>query len=170
MRPRELKKLQHEARCALLDEEHNVFVVLVGFIVDLVPLALEARAAKYVRIRLRQPETEQRLHWLLASVFRVPTVHFPDLAPQVEHKENAHVCYSVAGRPGFEPVNCVLCVLYNSGMLRRRHRSNGHPNHPCSIILQHPRDTTFGPVRTPKAEPVPSAPADMASNLESTVT
>ena len=93
MRPRELKKLEHEAQCTLLDEERAAFVVLVGFIVDLVPLALEARAANYVRMRLRQPQTKQRLHQLLASVFRVLTVHFPDLALQVQHKENVHACY-----------------------------------------------------------------------------
>ena len=62
MRPRELKKHEHEARCTILDEERTAFVVLVGFIVDLVPLALESRAPNYVRIRLRQPETEERLH------------------------------------------------------------------------------------------------------------
>ena len=95
MHPRELKKQEHEARCTILDEERATFVVLVGFIVDLVPLALELRAPNYVRIRLRQPETEQRLHRLLASVFRVLTVHFPDLALQVEHKENVHACYRV---------------------------------------------------------------------------
>ena len=62
MRPRELKKQEHETRCTILDEEHTAFAVLVGFIVDLVPLALELRAPNYVRIRLRQPETEQRVH------------------------------------------------------------------------------------------------------------
>ena len=78
MRPREPKKHEHEAWCILLDEERVAFVVLVGFIVDLVPSALEARAANYVRIGLRMPETEQRLHRLLALVFRVITVHFID--------------------------------------------------------------------------------------------
>ena len=95
MRPRELKKLEHEARCTLLDEERIAFADLVGFIVDLIPLAGEARTDHYVRIRLRQPETEPRLHRLLASIFRVPTVHFPDLALQVEHKENVHACYRI---------------------------------------------------------------------------
>ena len=95
MRPRELKKHEHGTQCTILDEKRAVFVVLVGFIMDLVPLALESRAPNYVRIRLRQPETEQRLHQLLASVFRVLKVHFPDLALQVEHKENEHVCYTV---------------------------------------------------------------------------
>ena len=71
MRPRELKKLEHEARCTLLDVEHSEFVAVVGLIVDLVPLTPEARAANYVRIKLRQPETEQRLHQPLALVFRV---------------------------------------------------------------------------------------------------
>ena len=71
------------------------FVFLVGFIVDLVPLALESRDANYVWIRLRQQETEQRLHRLVALVFRVLVVHFPDLAVQVEHKENVHACYRV---------------------------------------------------------------------------
>ena len=78
MRPRELKKLEHEARCTLLDAERSEFVALVGLIVGLVPLTLEAQAANYVRIRLRQPETEQRLHRLLALVSRVVIVHFPD--------------------------------------------------------------------------------------------
>ena len=95
MCPRELKKHEHEARCTIVDEECAAFVVLVGFIVDLVPLAIQLRAPNYVRIRLLQPETEERLHRLLASVFRVLTVHFPDLALQVEHKENEHVCYRV---------------------------------------------------------------------------
>ena len=95
MRPRELKKHEHETRCTIPDEEHAAFVVLVGFIVDLVPLALESRAPNYVRIGLQQPETEHRLHRLLASVFRVLNVHFQDLALQVEHKENEHVCYRV---------------------------------------------------------------------------
>ena len=76
----------------------------------------------------------------------------------------------MAHRPGFKPVNFGMCVMCVSGMLRRRHRSNGHQNHPYSIILQKPCDTTLGPVRTPKAEPVPSAPADLAFNTESTVT
>ena len=93
MGPRELQKHEHEARCTILDEERAAFVVLVGFIMDLVPLALGSRAPNYVRIRLQQPETEQRLHLLLASVFRVLRVHCPDLALQVEHKENEHVCY-----------------------------------------------------------------------------
>ena len=66
-----------------------MFVVLVGFIVDLVPLALESRAASYVRITLRQPETEQRLH------LRVLKVYLLDLALQVEHKGNVHACYRV---------------------------------------------------------------------------
>ena len=95
MRPRELKKHEHEAQCTILDEERATFAVLVGFIVDLVPLALESGAPNYVRIRLRQPETEQRLHRLLASIFSVLKVHFPDLTLQVEHKENEHVCYRV---------------------------------------------------------------------------
>ena len=38
MRPRELKKLEHEAQCTLLDAERSGFVALVGLIVDLVPL------------------------------------------------------------------------------------------------------------------------------------
>ena len=95
MRPREMKKHEHKARYTILDEERAAFVVLVGFIVDLVPLELESQAANYVRIKLRQPETMQRLHRLLASVFRVLTVHFLDLALQVEHKENVHACYRV---------------------------------------------------------------------------
>ena len=45
--------------------------------------------------RLRQPDTEQRLHRLLASVCRVLMVHFTDLALHVEHKENVHACYRV---------------------------------------------------------------------------
>ena len=53
MHPRELKKLEHEARCTLLDAERSEFVALVGLIVDLVLVTLEARAANYVRIRLR---------------------------------------------------------------------------------------------------------------------
>ena len=53
-------------------------------------LALEARAVSCVR---RQPETEQRLHRQLASVFRVLTVCYPDVALRVEHKENVHACY-----------------------------------------------------------------------------
>ena len=95
MRPCEPKKHEHEAHCTLLDEERAAFVVLVGFIVDLVPLAHEAQVANYVQIRLRQPETEQRLHRLLASIFRMLAVHFPNLALQVEHKENVHACYRV---------------------------------------------------------------------------
>ena len=95
MRPRELKKQEHKTRCTILDEERDAFAVLVSFIVDLVPLALELRAPNYVWIRLRQPEAEQRQHRLLASVFRVLKVHFPDLALQVEHKENVHACYRV---------------------------------------------------------------------------
>ena len=75
-----------------------MFAVVVGFIVDLIPLALETRAANYVRMRPRQPETEQRLHQLVASVFRVLTVHFPKLALQVEHKENVHAyCRILSG-------------------------------------------------------------------------
>ena len=62
--------------------------MLWGYIVDLVPLALELQAPNYVWIKLRQAETEQRLHRLLALVFRVLKVHFPDLGPQLEHKEN----------------------------------------------------------------------------------
>ena len=58
MRPREFKKQEHETRCTILDEEPAAFAVLVGFSVDLVPLALELRAPNYVRIRLRQPETK----------------------------------------------------------------------------------------------------------------
>ena len=101
MRPRELKKNEHQAQCTILGEERAAFGVLVGFIVDLVPLAFESRAPNYVGINLRQPETEgwlseQRLHRLLVSAFRVPKVHFPSLALQVEHKENEHVCYSVS--------------------------------------------------------------------------
>ena len=69
MRPRELKKLEHEAPCTLLDAERCEFVAPVGLIVNLVPLTLEARAKNYVWIRLMQPATEQRLHRLLASVF-----------------------------------------------------------------------------------------------------
>ena len=88
MRPRELKKHEHEARCTILDEERATVVVLVGFIVDPVPLALEPRAPNDVRIRLQQLKAEQRRHRLLASVFTVLTVHSPDLALQVEHKEN----------------------------------------------------------------------------------
>ena len=57
MRPRELKKLEYKARCTLLDAERPEFVAVVGLILDLVPLTLEARAANYVRVRLRQPET-----------------------------------------------------------------------------------------------------------------
>ena len=93
MRPRELKKLEHEAWCTLLDEERTAFAVLVGFILDLIPLAPEAQTENYVRIRLRQPKAKQRLQQLLASGFRVLTVHFPDLALQVEHTENVHACY-----------------------------------------------------------------------------
>ena len=95
MRPRELKKLEHEARCTLLDEERTAFAILVGFIVDLIPLAPKARTENYVRTRLRQPEAKQRLHRLLASFFRVLTVHFPDLVLQVEHNENVHACYRI---------------------------------------------------------------------------
>ena len=35
--PPPLQKHEHEARCTILDEERAAFVVLVGFIVDLVP-------------------------------------------------------------------------------------------------------------------------------------
>ena len=95
MRPRELKKQEDETRCTILDKESAAFVVLLGFIVDLVPLALELRAPKYVRIRLRQPEPEQTLHRLLATGFRVLKLHLPHLTLQVEHKENVHACYRV---------------------------------------------------------------------------
>ena len=79
MRPRKMKKHEHKAQCTIVDVERAAFVVLVGFTSYLVPLELESRAASYVRIKLRQPTTEQRLRRLLPSVFRVPTVHFPDL-------------------------------------------------------------------------------------------
>ena len=113
MLPRELKKLEHEARCTLLDMERSEFVALVGLIDDLVPLTLYARAANYVRIKLRQPETEQRLHRLLVSVFRVVIVHFLDLALQVEHKENTHGCYRIW--PGQVPTRAGVKMVKASG-------------------------------------------------------
>ena len=95
MRPCELKKLEHEARCTLLDAEHSEFVALVGLMSTSCHWGIGSTSANYVRIRLRQPETEQRLHRLPASVFRVLMVHFPDLALQVEHKGNTHACYTI---------------------------------------------------------------------------
>ena len=46
-------------------------------------------------ITLRQPETKQRLHRLLASIFTILILHFPDLALQVEQRENTHACYRI---------------------------------------------------------------------------
>ena len=103
---------------------HNPIVPLI---VDLVPLTLEARAAYFVRVTLRQPETEQRLHWLLGSVFRVLVVHFPDLVLQVEHKEYTHACYriwsgQVSTRAGVKMVKRVAPEAKSVGTCGRRRR------------------------------------------------
>ena len=95
-RPKGVKKLEHVASCALLDEERLAFSELVDFIVDLVPLQLWVGwTENYLCICILQLEGDLRLSRLVASAFRVVALHFSDVVVNVGSKTGTHVCYAI---------------------------------------------------------------------------
>ena len=93
LRPKDLKKSHHVARCALMDDERQAFTALVDTIVDLVPLPMSpSSTTSYLRISIMQPEGEVRLSRLLASAFRIVLLHFPDVFVEVGSKSGIHAC------------------------------------------------------------------------------
>ena len=95
-RPKDVKKSEHVARCAPLDEERLAFSQLVDFILDTGPLQLWAGLTdNYHRIGILQSEGDLCLSRLLASAFRIVALHFLDIAVDIGNKAGTHVCCAI---------------------------------------------------------------------------
>ena len=119
LRPKDLKKSQHVARCALMVEERKAFTKLVDTIVDLVPLRPSpSSTASYLRKGIVQREGELRLLRLVASTFRIVSLHFPDVSVDVGSKSGIHACYAIG--TGSIPTRSGVGVL-KASVIRYQH-------------------------------------------------